>query len=46
VNAISNSLFDSASLDGEDFPDMAELMRTMQIFGKVFTNEVTKLLKD
>ncbi len=45
-DAISNSQFDSASLDGEDFPDMAELMRTMQIFGKVFTNEVTKLLKD
>ncbi len=45
-DAISNSLFDSASLDGKDFPDMAELMRTMQIFGKVFTNEVSKLLKE
>lgn len=44
--ALSDSLFDSALLEGEDFPSMNELMRTMQIFGKVFTNEVSKLLKN
>lgn len=42
---VSDSLFDSAQLSGEDFPDMNELMRTMQIFGKVFTKEVSKLMK-
>lgn len=43
---VSDAIFDSASLDGKEFPDMAELMRTMQIFGQVFTKEVSKLLKE
>lgn len=43
---VGDAIFESASLDGKDFPDMAELMRTMQIFGKVFTKEVSKLLQE
>ncbi len=44
-SAVSNALFDSAQLGGENFPDMSALMRTMKIFGSVFTNEVSKLLQ-
>ncbi len=44
-STLRDALFDAEYLDGGDFPDMGELMRTMQIFGKVFTNEVSKLLK-
>jgi len=43
--AISDSLFDAAKMPGEDFPDMNELMRSMKIFGKVLTNEMSKMLK-
>jgi len=43
--AVSSALLDASSLEGADFPDMAELMRTFQIFGKAFGNEVSKLLK-
>jgi hypothetical protein len=42
---VSDTAFDANMLEGEDFPDMGQLMRTMQIFGKVFTQEVSKLLK-
>ncbi|MBK6766773.1 MAG: hypothetical protein IPG71_10785 [bacterium] len=43
---IGDSLFDSAQLPGSDFPDMNELMRSMKIFGKVITNEMSKMLKN
>ncbi len=42
---IDGERFSAASLDGADFPDMNELMRTFKIFGKAFGNEVSKLLQ-
>ncbi|MCB1060763.1 MAG: hypothetical protein KDB65_11060 [Calditrichaeota bacterium] len=42
---VLDTAFDAELLDGGDFPDMGQLMRTMQVFGKVFTKEVSKLLK-
>jgi hypothetical protein len=43
--SFADAMFDAAKLQGSDFPDMSELMRTMQIFGKAFANEMGKLLK-
>lgn len=44
-HGVNDAVFDAALLEGDDFPDMGQLMRTMQVFGKVFTKEVSKLLK-
>ena len=43
--SFADAMFDAAQLQGSDFPDMSQLMKTMQIFGKAFANEMGKLLK-